>query len=233
MNSAGYNIFQDFVSLFYPRLCLACSDALVKGEEIICTRCLLEMPRSNYHLDPVNPFFRKLQGRINAQVVIAMFKFVKQTRVQHLLHGLKYKNHLEIAVLLGRMYGTELAEAGFSDQFDLIIPVPLHKSRKRSRGYNQSERFGSGLSQALGIPCSDEVVERVVRTETQTRKTRLYRWQNVNEVFQLIDQEKIENRRILLVDDVITTGATVEACGSVLLQAGCKNISIACIAAAQ
>ena len=232
-NSLAYEVFQDFIYLFFPRPCLACSDALVKGEETICTRCLMEMPKSYYHLDRQNPFYQKLRGRISVERVMALFKFVKQTRIQHLMHALKYKNHPEIGVALGRIYGSELKEAGIQNEIDMIIPVPLHRSKKRSRGFNQSERFGYGLSEVLGIPCLDEVLIRTIKTETQTRKTRLNRWQNVKEVFQLGNPEQVRGKRILMVDDVITTGATLEACGSVLLESGCASISIACIAAAQ
>jgi ComF family protein len=225
-------VFSDFLALFFPHYCRGCNDALVKGEDLVCTRCLLELPKSYYHLERENPFYRKFQGRIPVSYVMTLFKFVKGSRVQHLLHSLKYKNQPEIGTALGRMYGQELL-TNFHQQFDLIIPVPLHPSKKRRRGYNQSEEFGKGLSEALGIPCSDEYLRRLVQTETQTRKSRLNRWQNVGQVFEVSKPEKIESNRILLVDDVVTTGATLEACGQILLSAGCKDLSIACIAASQ
>jgi ComF family protein len=232
MNFAPLEILQDFISLFYPRYCLACECALVKGEEIICTRCLLEMPKTDYHLDSNNPFQKKLQGRVDIKHVMALYKFVKESRVQHLLHALKYKNHPEVGVSLGRVYGNDLLNAGFKNQFDLIVPVPLHTSRKAMRGYNQSYEFAKGLSEALEVPIGNCIV-RVAKTQTQTNKTRLNRWENVNEVFRVEDPAAIINQKILLVDDVITTGATLEACANILKGCNYKELSIACIAAAQ
>jgi ComF family protein len=232
-NSASLEILSDFVGLFFPRYCRGCQEALVKGEELICTKCLLELPRSLYHQEVENPFYNKFRGRIPVAFVMTLFKFVKGSRVQHLLHALKYKNQPELGVTLGRMYGADLSQSGYKGRFDIIIPVPLHSSRKRNRGYNQSEEFGKGLGEILEIPCSDKIVKRNVRTETQTRKSRLNRWQNVSEIFVVTRPDEIEDKRILLVDDVVTTGATLEACGRSLLQAGCKELSIACIASTQ
>lgn len=205
----------------------------MSGEELICTKCLLELPRSYYHLEKENPFYNKFRGRIPVKYVMTLFKFVKGSRVQHLLHALKYKNQPELGTSLGRMYGHDLLNAGFKDQFELIIPVPLHQARKRTRGYNQSEEFGKGLSEVLNIPCSDRFMKRVTKTDSQTRKSRLNRWQNVSEVFQVTVEKEIEAKRILLVDDVVTTGATLEACGQALINAGCNELSIACIASTQ
>jgi ComF family protein len=145
---------------------------------------------------------------------------------------LKYRNAPEIGLALGKMYGHDLM-ATHRKAFDLIIPVPLHISKKRKRGYNQSAEFGKGLAEILGIECSDEIMRRVAATETQTRKSRLHRWENVEDVFEVANIQLVQNRQILLVDDVVTTGATLEACGHKLISAGCKSLSIACIAATQ
>jgi ComF family protein len=135
--------------------------------------------------------------------------------------------------MLGKVYGHRLKETGYSREFDLIIPVPLHEAKKKRRGYNQSEEFGLGLAEVLEIPCSDSYMKRLYMTSTQTRKTRLKRWENVKEVFAVVKPEEIEGQRILLVDDVVTTGATLEAAGKILLDKGCRELSIACIAATQ
>jgi ComF family protein len=164
---------------------------------------------------------------------MTLYKFVKRGRVQRMLHALKYKHQPEIGEILGRVYGKDLVEADYKDSFDLIIPVPLHTSRKLQRGYNQSEKFGKGLSQMLNIPCDDTFMIREAMTETQTHKTKLSRWENVNRIFHILDPRPIMNKRVLLVDDVVTTGATLEACGQTLLRAGCSELSIACIAATQ
>ena len=225
-------IFTDFVSLFFPNHCLCCNESLIKGENLICTRCMLQMPQTNYHLDYSNPLKRRLSSRIELDYAMALFKFSKSGRVQGLLHSLKYKNHAELGVVLGNIYGERMMEAHLEDVFELIIPIPLHPSRKRKRGYNQSAMFAEGLSQKLKIPFSDEVIQRKIKTETQTRKTKLNRWENVNEVFEVKDVGSIKSKKILLVDDVVTTGATLEACGNQLLAAECSSLSIACIAEA-
>jgi ComF family protein len=191
------------------------------------------MPKSGYHLQHDNPFYRKFKGRLPVKRVMTLYKFVKRGRVQRMLHALKYKHQPEIGEMLGRVYGKDLVEADYKDSFDLIIPVPLHTSRKLQRGYNQSEKFGKGLSQMLNIPCDDTFMIREAMTETQTHKTKLSRWENVNRIFHILDPRPIMNKRVLLVDDVVTTGATLEACGQTLLRAGCSELSIACIAATQ
>jgi ComF family protein len=233
MNSVFSDVFHDFVSLFFPRYCAACEDALVKGEDLICSKCILEMGRTDYHLDQENPFYQKLKVRVKVRYVLSLFRFSKSGRVQKLLHTFKYKNKPEIGVMLGKVYGNVLLNAGYAHSFDIVIPVPLHKIRKRQRGYNQSEQFGKGLAEALGVSCSDEWMVRVYQTQTQTRKTRLKRWENVKEVFKVTSPENIRDKKILLVDDVVTTGATLEAAAAVLLEAGCFELSIACIAATQ
>jgi ComF family protein len=232
-NSAATEVIEDFVSLFFPCYCRGCHNSLVKGEDLICTNCILEMPKSHYHLEKENPFYQKFRGRLPVNHVMTLFKFVKQSRVQQLLHALKYKHQPEIGETLGRVYGQDLLEANFKNSFDLIVPVPLHISRRRIRGYNQSEEFGKGLSQILEVPCEDTHLRRSARTETQTDKTKLSRWENVSKIFHVVDSAPLSEKRILLVDDVVTTGATLEACGRALIQAGCKELSIACIAATQ
>lgn len=232
-NSTGNGIFDDFVSLIYPRYCRACLNSLVKGEDLICSRCLLEMPKSYYHLQHDNPFYLKLRGRLPVKHVMTLFKFVKESRVQQVLHALKYKQQPELGQMLGRVYGNDLANAHYKDSFDVIIPVPLHISRRRIRGYNQSEEFGKGLSEILKIPCDDTFMARTEKTGTQTHRTKLSRWENVQRMFKVINPSPIVEKRVLLVDDVVTTGATLEACGAALLQSGCRELSIACIAATQ
>lgn len=191
------------------------------------------MPKSYYHLNQDNPFYRKFRGRLPVKHVMTLYKFVKESRVQQVLHALKYKQQPEIGEMLGRVYGHDLVQAEFKSSFDIIIPVPLHTSRRQIRGYNQSEEFGKGLSQMLEVPCVDNYMTRDLKTETQTHKSKLNRWENVSRTFRVIKVEPIREKRVLLVDDVVTTGATLEACGQALLAAGCRELSIACIAATQ
>lgn len=231
--TSAAEILDDFVSLFFPRFCVACYGALAKGEDFVCTKCMLDLPRSNYHLHQDNPFYVKLSGRLPVRYVMSFFKFVKAGKVQRVLHVLKYKNKPELGRMLGRVYGTELLNSGFKDEFDLVIPVPLHSTKKRRRGYNQSEEFGIGLAEVFQIPCRDEYLVRTTKTDTQTKRSKLKRWENVKSVFEVTKPDIISGKRILLVDDVVTTGATLEAAGQALLNAHCKELSIACIAAAQ
>jgi len=230
---SAFNLWGDFVTLFFPNHCLGCSNALYKGEDILCTRCILELPKTRYHEQADNTIKSRLDGRISLAYAMAFLKFRKTGVVQHLLHQLKYNNHPEVGVRLGKIYGKELMDAGYGQEFDLIIPIPLHKSRARRRGYNQSAKFAEGLSSSMLIPWDDSIAERRVKTTTQTRKTKMQRWENVKDVFVIKYPEKIINKRILLIDDIITTGATLEACGHQLLDHGCSALSIACLAEAQ
>lgn len=229
----GIELWGDFVSLFFPNYCLGCTNTLVKGEDILCTNCILELPKTHYHQAIDNPIRQRLEGRIHLSYAIAFLKFRKTGMVQHLLHQLKYNNHPEVGVRLGKLYGKELLESGYKNAFDLIIPVPLHKSRQRKRGYNQSAKFAEGLADSLQIPWDEQCVERTVKTKTQTRKNKIERWENVKEVFRITNPERVRQKKILLVDDVITTGATLEACGRHLLEHGCAELSFACLAEAQ
>jgi ComF family protein len=232
MTSAPAIIFEDFISLFFPRYCSGCEQGLAKGEDLICTRCMLEMPRSNYHLILENPFYNKLRGRLPVRFVMSLFHFVKAGSVQGVLHALKYRDQPEIGRMLGKVYGNDLLIAGYSDKFDCIIPVPLHPYKKKRRGYNQSEEFGLGMSEVLNIPCEERFLKRMKITETQTKKSRANRWENVKDVFEA-GEAGVEGQKILLIDDVVTTGATLEAAGRALLDAGAAELSLACIAATQ
>ena len=229
------SFLEDFVSLIFPNYCLTCKEALVKGEKLLCTGCVFELPKTNLHLKKQNKLTKRFLSTLNAEYAFAYLQYSKAGKVQKLLHSLKYENYPELGTLIGRWYGAELKEAGLADNFDLVIPVPLHKARKKRRGYNQSDYFAEGLSESMGIACRTDLLKRADRSESQTRKTRMERWQNVESIFAIASNQEhdIENKRILLVDDVITTGATLEACAKPILEAGCSRISIAAIATAQ
>lgn len=232
MTGSGLSvIFEDFISLLYPHYCFACSGALVKGEQILCTFCMRNLPRTNYHREPDNILYKKLAGRIPVSSASALFHFHKSSKVQHLLHAFKYENHPEIGEFLGRMYGSEL-KAVFED-IDCIIPIPLHRTKLRRRGFNQSECFGQGLAESMEIACLPNAVQRLVKTNTQTRKNRLSRWENVSNVFHVKDPIAIKDKNILLIDDIVTTGATLEACAQVLFREGCGGVHVTCLAFAQ
>lgn len=227
------SVMHDFVTLFFPDYCLGCNDALVKGEQMLCTACIVNLPKTNYHLMESNPIKERLIGRIEVENALAFLKFSKKGSVQHLLHQLKYNNQPEVGVVLGMIYGKHLLEAQVLKEYDFLIPVPLHKKREQKRGYNQSLKFAEGLSLLLTIPINQNVLIRTKQTITQTRKTRAERWENVKSVFALQDTGQVKNKSVALIDDVITTGATIEAIAQKLLDAGCKKLSIICLAEAQ
>ena len=170
-------VIEDFISLFFPRYCLACSDSMVKGEEILCTACLTELPKTDYHLYQENQIKNRLMGRLPLKYGWAFLKFRKSGIVQHLLHQLKYNNHPEVGERLGLAYGLELLRSGFDRHFDLIVPVPLHKSRLRQRGYNQSSKFATGLSLAMNVQWDESISVRTQSTVTQTHKSKAERWE--------------------------------------------------------
>ncbi|MBX0291772.1 ComF family protein [Hymenobacter sp. HSC-4F20] len=224
----------DFIGLLFPQVCLACQEPLARGEDHLCTACRAQLPYTDYHrLPPAdNPLARRFWGKLPVQHAFSYLRFQKHGRVQHLLHQLKYRGQQEVGRVLGRWFGQELAQAGFGPEFDLILPVPLHARKLASRGYNQADSFAEGLAASLGCPWSAHGLRRLTQTESQTRKSRLQRWQNVAEVFEVADPATVAGRRILIVDDVLTTGATLEACAVVLLAAGAKAVSVATIATA-
>lgn len=226
-------MLRDFLALFFPTYCLTCSEPLVKGEKLVCTACCYDLPQTTYHQEPDNIVAQKLYGRIPIRYAMALYKFRKAGKVQALLHYLKYKHKPTIGKWLGRKYGTILKEVYLDKSFDLIVPVPLHSSKLRQRGYNQSDYFAQGLAEVLNIPWSNQCLQRTRATPTQTRKNQLERFKNVENAFYIADVAGVCEKRLLLVDDVITTGATLEACSIVLLAAGSREISIATIAVAE
>jgi ComF family protein len=220
----------DFFALFFPNFCLGCNDGLVKGEDILCTRCLSELPMVDYFQADDNPLVNRFVGRVPVRYGWSLLKFQKTGIVQNLLHQLKYNNKPEIGEKLGKILGLRLINLGLQNEVDWLIPVPLHKNRKRSRGYNQSAMIAKGLSEVFEKPFSDDIMVRVSATKTQTKKSKIERWENVSEAFQIKRPEALKGKHVLLVDDVVTTGATTEACAKSLLSAGVSTISVACLA---
>ena len=226
-------LINDFIALLFPNYCFTCRKNLVKGEQYICSNCRLILPRTNIHLSQRNPLLKLYGGLLPIDNFYTYLKFTKGGKVQKIMEKLKYQNCPEIGTLLGNWYGTDLKEAGVLNQFDLIVPVPLHLSKLRKRGYNQSDFFAKGLSQALEVPWDGKALVRKSKNETQTRKSREERFKNVSGIFDLGAAAAIKNQRVLLVDDVITTGATLFASAQPLLAGGCNSISLATLAVAQ
>jgi len=225
-------LLADFWGLVFPRVCLGCQEPLARGEEHLCTDCRAQLPYTDYHLLPEteNPLARRFWGKLPVRHALSYLRFLRRGRVQHLLHQLKYKGQRNVGLVLGRWYGHDLARQGLT--FDLIVPVPLHPRKLAKRGYNQSDPFAEGLAESLQTPWLADTLRRTSQTESQTRKNRLQRWQNVAEVFEVADSTAIVGKHVLVVDDVLTTGATLEACAAALLGAGASAVSVATIACA-
>lgn len=223
----------DFISLIYPRICICCGNSLWKHERLICNACHFRLPRTQFHLEQDNPVSRVFYGRVRVESAAAYLLFNKGNKVQRIIHQLKYKGRKDVGIWLGEEYGRILRDSGFFSGIDLIIPVPLHKKKLMQRGYNQSDQFAIGLSKALKVPVENKLLVRTRATATQTRKGRYERWKNVEDLFTLVRPEQISGAHILLVDDVITTGATLESCIMALSSSSGVRISVAAIAAAK
>lgn len=225
-------LLQNILSIFYPRSCVSCRDALQQHEKLLCTNCLLHLPETNYHLDKENPLQLLFRGRVPIENIAALLFYKKGNQVQHILHALKYNGNQEIGEFLGHYYGLQLSKEDNYQQIDLILPIPLHPKKLKNRGYNQSECIAKGLSRSMAIPYRTDILIRTVFTETQTKKSRFNRWKNVEEVFKVVEEDEIAGKHLLLCDDVLTTGATLEAAISKTLDAGASHISIITLAVA-
>lgn len=226
------NIITDFIGLFFPNVCYSCNATLLKSEEIICTKCLAELPRTNFHKEKDNPVSQLFWGKIEIHAATTFYYFKKGSKFQDLIHHLKYHGKKEIGYILGKHLGFEMKSSELFADIDFVVPVPLHPKKEKKRGYNQSEWIASGIAEALGVKTETKTVFRNIETETQTKKNRLERWKNVESIFELRDIKIFENKHILLVDDVITTGATIEACANSIKQKCNVRISIAALAVA-
>jgi len=220
------------LGLIYPKLCLSCGLNLPPGDLRICIHCSAHMHYADYHLSLDNHFSDRLFGRIPFYATSALLIFRKGGKAQPLLHELKYKGNQQLGVELGRQHGKVLLESPYFQDIDWIIPVPLHIKKKRLRGYNQSAVYAQGLSEVLDIPYSDHILVRKTFTETQTKKGMDERFQNVNSVFKVAKPNLIMQKHLLVVDDVMTTGSTLESCAITLLAAVDVRISFATIAIA-
>lgn len=226
------NLFNDFLSLVYPDTCSACQSALQNQEFVLCTSCRYTLPYTRCHNQADNPVSRLFYGRVLISNGAACYLFQKAGPVQELIHQFKYKGRKEVGLEIGRLYGLDLKDAPGFDQAEVIIPVPLHLQKFKKRGFNQSELFANGLGGSMQLPVNTSALVRKMSTGTQTRRSRFNRWKNVESIFHLQQPEVVRGKHILLVDDVVTTGATLEACAKVLLEAEGVVVSVAAIAVA-
>jgi len=220
------------INLFFPKVCDGCRSLLLQNENVFCTICRHEMPLTQYHLDPKNEAIKKFYGKIDIQFAAAFLYFNKKGMVQELIHNLKYKGHQEIGTVLGSWYAEDLKELQLPIPFDVVIPVPLHKKKFKERGYNQVTTFGNAIAAGFNIPFNDNVLIRKVYTKTQSKKNLLGRSENIESIFDVEFSESNHNKHFLIVDDVFTTGATIEACSRALLKIPGAKISMICMAMA-
>ncbi len=202
-------------------------------EEILCTTCLYKLPRTNFQDEERNPVMEIFNGRLPLISATSFLFFSKGGGTQQLIHQLKYKGNREIGIHLGKMFGSQLNNSPLFQSVEAIVPVPLHPIKEHKRGYNQSQLIGEGMASRMEARDISDVLFRKIHTSSQTKKSRYERWKNVKDIFEIRNTRLLEGKHVLLVDDVITTGATLEACGSKLLEIPGLRLSIASLAYAQ
>ncbi len=223
-------IFIDFFKLFFPRTCRCCGNILLNSENQICTYCISHLPLTNFVNMVNNPVEKKLWGRGKIEAATSLLFFSKKGNVQKILHEIKYKRNINLAHLMGNQLGIELKKSNRFSDVDIIIPVPLHPKKQKQRGYNQSEEIAKGMINHFKKEINTTTLIKTTYTKSQTKQKRFSRWENVSENFSVINTSEIKTKHILLVDDVITTGATLEACIKELLKIPEVKISIATLA---
>ena len=225
-------LFKSLINLLFPRVCAACGNILLEGEDTVCTTCRFLMPKTHYETNPDNPLAQNFFGQMPFNAVSAEFFFSKTGKVQHLIHGLKYHHCRENGIFLGQEIGKSLLKASDFQGIDFIIPIPLHPKKEKIRGYNQSHVIAEGINEIMNIPIAENCLVRKVFTDTQTKKSREERWQNVKDIFNVEKPEILENKHVLVVDDVLTTGATLMSAGKALMQVDGIKISVVTAACA-
>ena len=222
--------FNDFIHLFFPHVCTGCGSDILEKHNQLCLQCLSELPATNFFSQPGNPLEKKFYGRMPVENGGAGFFFTKDSLIETLIYELKYKGNKDIGFYLGKLLAKFLAGNELYDNVEVLVPLPLNAKRQIKRGYNQSTALCDGIASVWKKPVIDKAVIRKVNTETQTHRGRITRWENMEGVFAVAEPSAIENKHILLVDDIITTGASLEACGSEILKIAGVKLSIATLA---
>lgn len=223
-------LIQDTSWLFYPHICAGCGSNALDEKQILCFQCHSELPFTGFEHHADNPIEKIFWGRLPVRAAMSLFYFNKESSVQHLLHHLKYKGKKQVGHVLGGMIAEKLINSLRFAHVDALIPLPLSVKKEKQRGYNQAMAIAEGMASQLKLPIIENAVVRTKATESQTHKNRIERWENMKDVFQLTDPTLVANKSILLIDDVITTGATLEACGHALLLAKTITLNIASVA---
>ena len=220
------------VNLFFPKVCYGCLNIIEDNQDTICVNCRHDLPVTNFHFDRSDAVKKILYGRAKIENGTALFRFEKKGLVQQLIHGLKYKGYENIGFVLGNWLGAELKSVPEYNDIDLVIPVPLHKKKLKKRGYNQVTKFGQQIAAQLNVDFKEDILVKITDTTSQVFKKRFSRWEESNTMFSAVHLNALNNKHILLVDDLITTGATMEACINELCKANNVKISIASMAMA-
>ncbi|MEZ5046866.1 MAG: ComF family protein [Chitinophagaceae bacterium] len=223
-------ISQNIVDLFFPNMCAACHAHLSNSEKDLCFACLQLLPKTSFHLQKNNPVEQKLFGRVDIQRGTALFYFSKESRMQEILHAIKYKKQFSLAEKMGWLMANEFQNSDWLHDIDCIIPIPLSFQKEKVRGYNQSALLAKAFAEKVNIPILQHAIKRIKNTETQTKKSKLERLQNVQDAFEWQKNQTIQNKHILLIDDVITTGATLESCIQAIQKSTSNKVSILALA---
>jgi ComF family protein len=223
-------VLNDLISLVYPNLCYTCDGYLSREEDMICSKCLYQLPLTNYHKDENNEVAKLFWGRIHMSGATSLFFFHKGTKYQKMMHEFKYRGKKKIGYLLGKYFASQLTDTGWGKDVDAIVPVPLHPKKERKRGYNQSAQIAYGMAEILNTPVDENILIRHTFSSTQTKMNKEERWENVKSIFSCPQKQNLPYSHILIVDDIVTTGATIEACANELTKAGAEKISVATLA---
>ena len=223
-------LFSDFTALFFPNLCMACMEDAPVRNDFFCVSCTYKLPRTNFHLHKENSFTDRLWGRIPIETAASMFLLIKGGLAENVIYNIKYKDAKELAQKLGREYGRVLKKSPLYSSVEIIVPVPIHHSKLKTRGYNQSALFANGLAESLEIPVAENALAKVRKSTSQTKKTRLQRLLSVEDEYVVNEPESMLGKHVLLVDDVLTTGATIESCALEIFKLADTKVSLGTIA---
>lgn len=224
-------IKESVIHILFPHVCAGCGNDVLSIQSALCMRCIDAMPETNFEVHANNPVEKMYWGRLPLSSGTAQFYFTKESLMQHLMHQFKYKNNRDLGLQLGRIMGDQIQKSG-RFQVDALIPLPLFPVKEKRRGYNQATLLCKGMAESMKVPVIDSAIIRPQHTATQTKKGRIERWKNMEGKFVLHDPGVIANKHLLLVDDIVTTGATLEACGNELLKADNVRLSLATLCVA-
>lgn len=232
-NNIYFNtLLTDFIALLYPQVCIGCGDTLLHSERMICFKCSLELPYTHFESVNENPVERLFWFKTKIEQATSGFFFTKKSRIQKMIHAFKYHGNEEAAVFMGELLGDILQKSNRFKEIDFIIPVPLHPAKFKKRGFNQAERIAVGIALKMNVSVLTGVLIRVEHNETQTKKTLFNRWTNVKTIFKVFDSSLLKGKHVLLVDDVITSGSTIESCANQILKVPNTKVSLASLALA-